>query len=116
MPDDAVYSAQAPQFLRGRPLHDSAVKRRDRFKKLLERNEPLDITALAKIMADHGDDNEPEETTICTHSPYWATTASLQLFPKSRRMRVAFDSASRTTRTDCAVNSYNSSDTQHPQR
>jgi len=24
MPDDAVYSAQAPQFLRGRPLYDSA--------------------------------------------------------------------------------------------
>jgi hypothetical protein len=63
--------------------------------KLLERNEPLDITALAKIMADHGDDNKPEETTIRTHSPYWATTASLQLFPKSRQMRVAFDSACR---------------------
>ena len=95
MPDDAVYSAQAPPFLRGRPLHDSAVERRDRFKKVLERNEPRISAPWRKIMTDHGDDNEPEETTICTRSPYSATTASLQLFPKSRRKRVAFDSASR---------------------
>jgi len=57
------------------------------------------MTALGKIMADHGDDNKPEKTTIGTHSPYWAAPASLQLFPKSRRMRVAVDSACRAHNT-----------------
>jgi len=87
--------------------------RRDRFKKLLERNEPLDVTALVKIMADHGDDNKPEETTICTHTALTGNNGQLQLFPKSRRMRVAFDFACRAQHEIGAVNSYNSSVTQH---
>jgi hypothetical protein len=87
MPDDAVYSAQAPQFLRGRrfmiPPSSVAIILRSFWKGMRISPE------------NHGDDNKPEETTICTHSPYWATTASLQLFPKSRRLRVEFDSACR---------------------
>jgi hypothetical protein len=101
--DDAVYTQQAPQFLRGRPVHESSARRDARFEKLLAGHEPLDLSALSKIMSDHGDDNQPSDTTICVHSSYWYTTASLQLFPGSRRMRVAFDSACQAQYAELAL-------------
>jgi hypothetical protein len=101
--DDAVYSDKAPGCLRGRSLHESAVKRDERFKNLLAKNQPLDIAALGAIMSDHGSAGDPSSSTICMHSPYWTTTASVQLFPKSRRMRIAFDSACRAQYAEIAL-------------
>jgi len=101
--DDAVYSGKAPVCLRGGRLHESAVKRTERFKNLLGKIEPLDLEALGAIMGDHGSAKEPSSSTICMHGPYWTTTASLQLFPKSRRMRVAFDSACRARYAEVAL-------------
>ena len=93
VPDTAVYSTKAPAVLRGRSLHESAMRRTSRLRTLLEVKEGLSIEAVGRIMSDHGDNNEPTDTTVCVHGPYWSTTASLQLFPRSRRIRVAFDSA-----------------------
>jgi Acyl-coenzyme A:6-aminopenicillanic acid acyl-transferase len=93
IPDNAIYTEQAPEFLRGRLLHESAFERARRLETLVEQAHTLDVNALAAIMADHGAHGEASDTTICVHSPYWSTTASLQLFPRSRRMRVAFDSS-----------------------
>ena len=58
-----------------------------------EAAEPMDMNILQAIMADHENIEIPGGNSICTHSNYWNTTASVQLFPKSRRMRIAFDSA-----------------------
>src|SRR5438034_1576518 len=55
----------------------------------------LDTDQLARIMSDQQSGGMPGDTSICKHSDYWNTTATLQLFPVSRRMRVAFDSACR---------------------
>ncbi len=54
-------------------------------------------------MADHGRDGTPSNESICMHSEYWSTTATLQFFPRSRRIRVAFDSACRAQFTDLEV-------------
>jgi hypothetical protein len=101
--DQATFTDRAPRALRGRRLHESATRRDARFRKLLERNEPMDLDALGAIMADHGEDGVPSNTTICVHGQYWATTASLQLFPRSRCIRVAFDSACRARHTEIAL-------------
>jgi hypothetical protein len=103
VPDAAIYSGKAPRSLRGRRLHESAEERTQRFKDLLKKNGPLDLVALASIMGDHGSANAPSASTICMHSPYWTTTASLQLFPRSRRMRVAFESACRARHTEITL-------------
>ncbi len=44
-------------------------------------------------MADHGPTGTPDENTLWMHSSYWNTTACLQFFPKSRRIRVSYSNA-----------------------
>jgi Acyl-coenzyme A:6-aminopenicillanic acid acyl-transferase len=93
IPDDAVYTRSAPTPLRGQKVHRSSERRNQRYQELLASMPVLDDDRLSAIMADHGASGIPSETTPCVHSSYWNTTACLQFFPKSRRMRVAFDSA-----------------------
>jgi hypothetical protein len=103
IPDRATFTDKAPKVLRGRQVHESAMKRAARLKQLLEREEPLDLSALGRIMADHGVNSKPADTTLCVHGPFWSTTASLQLFPKSRTIRVAFDSACRAQHAEISL-------------
>ena len=103
VPQDALYTNLAPPSLRGRRVHESANVRDLRFKELLNRDEPLSPDQLARIMADHETAGNPGDTSICTHSDYWNTTATLQFLPASRRMRVAFDCACRAEYTDIAL-------------
>jgi hypothetical protein len=102
-PRDAYYTDRAPLPLRGRRIHESANERDRRFRQLLDHDEPLNADQLLRIMADHETDGLPGDTSICKHSDYWNTTASVQLFPSSRRMRVAFDSACRARYTEFAI-------------
>src|SRR5207249_3895482 len=87
---DAVYTHRAPKALRGRRVHASAEQRSQRFRELLATTDVFGPDELATLMADHGPAGQPNEYSPCVHSPYWNTTASMQYFPKSRRMRVAF--------------------------
>lgn len=93
IPDDAVYTSTAPKPLQGHRVHQSSEQRNQRYQELLASTPVLDDDLLSALMADHGASSIPSENTPCVHSSYWHTTASLQFFPKSRRMRVAFDSA-----------------------
>jgi hypothetical protein len=92
---NARYTDRAVKALRGRSVHESSHVRDRRFKQLLAGGEFLDAERLARIMADHETDGKSADTAICKHSDYWNTTATLQLFPAFRRMRVSFDSACR---------------------
>jgi len=93
IPDDAIYTPTAPTPLRGQRVHQSSERRNQRYQELLASLPVLDEDLLSAILADHGANGAPSENTPCMHSSYWHTTACLQFFPKSRRMRVAFDSA-----------------------
>src|SRR5205085_504019 len=90
VPWDAVYTQRAPTPLRGRRLHQSSDQRDRRFKQLLDQTAVIDAEELAAIMADHGPDGTPGDYTPCVHGSYWSTTACLQFFPASRRLRVAY--------------------------
>ncbi|MCH7987802.1 MAG: hypothetical protein IID46_01485 [Planctomycetes bacterium] len=89
----AVFSHKAPAALRGHRVLESAECRNRRFEELLSQRDSLGPDELSVVMSDHGPDDEPSLNTICKHSSYWNTTACLQLFPASRSIRVAFDSA-----------------------
>jgi predicted choloylglycine hydrolase len=91
--DDAVFTRRAPAVLRGRRLHESSEERCRRLKHLLSQAPVIGENELSMIMGDHGPENIPSRNTICMHSDYWHTTASIQLLPSSRRMRVSFTSA-----------------------
>lgn len=92
-PEQAVFTNLAPTPLRGKQLHLSAQVRDQRLEQLLSKPTAHDGESLHTIMADHGEQQSPTDTTICVHSNYWNTTACLQFFPRSRTMRVSYSSA-----------------------
>lgn len=95
VPSDAVFTASAPTPLRGKRVLESSELRDRRLAWLMEPDRPLGADDLAALMSDHGEDESPGDHTLCTHGSYWYTTASLQYFPRSRRMRVAYASTCR---------------------
>lgn len=90
---DAVYTDRAPTPLRGRRFHQSSEERDRRFQQLLQNTPVFGPDELGAVMADHGPNNVPGDFTPCVHGSYWYTTACLQFYPRSRRMRVAYNTA-----------------------
>ena len=93
IPDSALYNDNAPSPLRGRRVHHSSDMRNRRYRELLNNKKIFDKDTLGALMADHGENGIPNDFTPCVHGSYWQTTACLQFFPKSRRIRVAYDLA-----------------------
>ena len=93
VPWEATYTDRAPVPLRGRRVHQSSELRGRRFEQLLAETEIFGPDELAVVMADHGPNGVADDCTPCVHSSYWCTTACLQFFPRSRRMRVAYETA-----------------------
>ncbi|MEZ6067160.1 MAG: C45 family peptidase [Planctomycetaceae bacterium] len=87
---EAVYGSNSPAALRSQPVHRSSNRRNARLRELTEAAASLDLPGIATLMSDHGPDNAASADTICMHSSYWHTTATLQLLPAERRMRVAY--------------------------
>jgi hypothetical protein len=93
IPWDALYTDRAPTPLRGRRLHQSSERRDRRFAELLAQTEIFGVDDLGAVMSDHGPAGTAGDDTPCVHGSYWYTTASLQFLPRSRRMRVAYNTA-----------------------
>ena len=74
-------------------MHGSSDDRDQRFAELLRGDAPLAQDDLQTLLADHGPGGVGGDNTICTHGSYWYTTATLQFLPRSRRMRIAYDTA-----------------------
>lgn len=93
IPEEAVFDARAPRALRGRRVHDSAERRYARIEELLGDSARLSADDIIARLADHGPDGKAGDTTVCVHGSFWHTTAVLQYFPRSRRMRASFSTA-----------------------
>ena len=89
----SVHHHRSPEQLRGRRVHQSADERDTCFQRLLQQRESFGLDDVQAVMSDHGENDAPSADTICMHSDYWFTTASLQFLPQQRMMRVAFSSA-----------------------
>ncbi len=90
VPAQAVFTDRAPTPIRGRRVLQSADCRRDRLGELLADNRPLGPTNYTRTLSDHGPTGQPSDDTLCMHGTYWTTTASLQWFPRERKVRVAY--------------------------
>ncbi|HEY2883521.1 MAG TPA: C45 family peptidase [Pirellulales bacterium] len=97
VPAGAVFTDRAPKPIRGRRVLESADVRRNRFEELLSPqgkfSGPLGPNDLQAILSDHGQPGQPGDNALCMNGSYWTTTASLQLFPHCRTIRVAYSSA-----------------------
>ena len=100
---DAVFADAAPPALRGRRVLQSPELRDQRLRSLLSGSAPLGPVELARLMADHGPNGEPSDDTVCMHGSYWGTAACLQLFPRSRRIRVAYEMPCRARYSEIAL-------------
>lgn len=77
-------------------LQSSAVRDR-RFADLLSQTDCFGPAELTALMSDHGAEGIASEDAICMHGNYWFTTACLQFYPCSRRMRIAYDTPCRAS-------------------
>ncbi len=93
IPAATHYNSRVPAPLRGVRVLESSDRRDERFVHLIEQTETFGPDELAQLMSDHGPSGDPSGGSICMHSNYWNTTACVQLYPASRRMRLAYDSA-----------------------
>ncbi|MBI4347447.1 MAG: hypothetical protein HY553_11370 [Elusimicrobia bacterium] len=103
LPPGAVFDRRAPRALRGRRVHDSAERRGARLAELFAGDDRLSADEIVSRLADHGDDDKPADTTVCVHGSFWHTTAVLQYFPRSRRMRASFTTACRASFRELAL-------------
>ena len=92
VPASAVFTDRVPLELRGRRVLQSADARRNRIDQLLANRPVFDSEQLREVLADHGDSEQPSDDSLCMHGSYWTTTASLQLFPTRRALKVAYSS------------------------
>lgn len=99
----AVFTSRAPAAIAGIRVLESPERRDARLADLLGQAGRLGPDELAAILADHGPANQPDANTLCVHSPYWQTAACVQLFPRARRMRIAYDAACRAQYRDIAL-------------
>jgi hypothetical protein len=93
VPGSATFQDHVPQPLRGRPVLEWHAKRARRLEELLRNQAWTGPDELAALMADHGAGGMPDGATPCVHTDYWRTTACLQWFPATRRVRVSYSTA-----------------------
>lgn len=87
---EAIHHNKAPKVLRGRRVHRSSEDRDVDLQTLVAEADRFDIASVQSIMSHHGPVGKPSFGTVCMHSDYWFTTASLQLLPAERRLRASF--------------------------
>ena len=94
---EAVFTRAAPTGLRGVRVLQSPEARDRRLAELLPQTDRFGPGELAALMSDHGPAGQPDDDTLCMHGSYWQTTACVQLFPRQRKLRVAYASACEAT-------------------
>jgi len=76
VPRNAVYNENAPQYLRGKPVHKSSILRYKTAFDILKNEAPSKISLEflnKKIQCSHGPENKPSEHTICNHGKVIST-------------------------------------------
>jgi hypothetical protein len=89
----ASYSNRVPTPLRRSSVLKPHADRERRIEALLLKQANVGHEELGNIMGDHGPNGVPDGSSPCVHTDYFNTTACLQWFPASRRVRVAYSAA-----------------------
>ncbi|MBC7246338.1 MAG: hypothetical protein H5T73_00980 [Actinobacteria bacterium] len=100
VPRNAYYTSRNVQALRGVRVHESSELRYARAVQLLSALETVTIKDLWSVFSDHGESGRGDDNTICRHGPYFATTCSLIMLPRSRRLLVTYGHPCESTFSD----------------
>jgi hypothetical protein len=101
--DAAVFAGRVPRALLGQRVLQPHRDRAGRIAGLVRARGVLGPDDVAVVMADHGPAGAPDGASPCVHTPYWGTTACLQWFPASRRVRVSYSAACAAEYVDLAL-------------
>ncbi len=102
IPQNAYFSARAPRGLRGVRVHESSELRLSRAQQLLGEKEVFSLRELVGVFSDHGEGGRGDNNSICRHGEYFATTCSVIMLPRSRRLLVTYGSPCDSIYTDFA--------------
>lgn len=100
LPHTAYYDGRNVEALRGLRVHESSELRLKRAEQLLSEADTVGIKELVNIMSDHGESGRGDDNTICRHGPFYHTTCSLVMLPRSRRLLVAYGHPCESVFTD----------------
>jgi Acyl-coenzyme A:6-aminopenicillanic acid acyl-transferase len=90
IPRNAYYTKNNVRALRGVRVHESSELRYARAEQLLSDMEYISIKDLLSVFSDHGESGRGDDNTICRHSPYFNTTCSIIILPRSKRLLITY--------------------------
>jgi hypothetical protein len=90
IPRNAYYTGKNVKALRGVRVHESSELRYGRAEQLFAELEAIGMRDLLSIFCDHGESGRGDDNTICRHGPYFSTTCSVIMLPRSRRLLVTY--------------------------
>ncbi|MCX8189474.1 MAG: C45 family peptidase [Nitrososphaeria archaeon] len=96
IPKQAIYSKKAPKELWGKRVHESSEKRYIRVEQLLKTYNKVQENDIIRILKDHGEEDQPSDSTICRHTPYHNTIRSTIIYPKKRILKATFGNPCKT--------------------
>lgn len=90
IPRNAYYTSKNVRALRGVRVHESSELRYGRAEQLFAELEVVGMRDLLDIFCDHGESGRGDDNTVCRHGPYFSTTCSIIMLPRSRRLLVTY--------------------------
>ncbi|MEW6555651.1 MAG: C45 family peptidase [Actinomycetota bacterium] len=90
IPRNAYYTSKNAKALRGVRVHESSELRYGRAEQLFAELETVGMRDLLRVFCDHGESGRGDDNTICRHGPYFSTTCSIIMLPRSRRLLVTY--------------------------
>jgi hypothetical protein len=67
---------------------------------LFSETEVFSLKDLLRVFSDHGESGRGDDNTVCRHGPYFTTTCSLIMLPRSRRVLVTYGHPCESVFTD----------------
>lgn len=90
IPRNAYYTNKSVKAMRGIRVHESSELRSNRAEQLLSEMETITMKDLLGVFSDHGESGRGDDNTICRHGPYFSTTCSIIMLPRSKRLLVTY--------------------------
>jgi hypothetical protein len=100
IPRNAYYTSKNVRALRGVRVHESSELRYSRAEQLLSTMELIGMRDLLGVFCDHGESGRGDDNTICRHGPYFSTTCSIIMLPRSKRLLVTYGNPCDSVFTD----------------
>ena len=90
VPHNAVWQGKVPEGWVGRRILESSEKRLARARELTDINPKIAASKIYSILSDHGDYNQPSDTTLCRHGKYVSTIRSSMFYPDRKKVKILY--------------------------